>query len=96
MAAPECLARLIEEIAIVQPKMVVVMGDEALAVLNDIALPLARTLDPTPGEVQTLTPSIEALFTPDIDGALDDEESKRAWWSSFRGLGDWYADFPPY
>jgi uracil-DNA glycosylase family 4 len=96
MAAPECLARLIEEIAIVQPKMVVVMGDDALNVLNDIALPLARSLDASPGAVQTLTPSIEALFTPDIDGALDDEESKRAWWSSFRALGDWYADFPPY
>jgi uracil-DNA glycosylase family 4 len=96
MAAPECLARLVEELAIVQPKMVVVMGDDALAVLNDIALPLARTLDAAPGLVQTLTPSVDALFTPDIDGALDDEESKRAFWSSFRTLGDWYADFPPY
>jgi uracil-DNA glycosylase len=96
MAAPECLARVIEELAIVQPKMVVVMGDEALNVLNDISLPLARTLDPTPGLVQSLTPSIEALFTPDIDYALDDEESKRAFWSAFRALGDWYADFPPY
>jgi uracil-DNA glycosylase family 4 len=96
MAAPECLARLIEEFAIVQPKMVVVMGDDALAVLNDIALPLARALDPVVGSVQSLTPSIDALYTPDIDGALDDEDSKRDWWSAFRALGDWYADFPPY
>ena len=43
LAAPECLARLVEEIAIVQPKIVVVMGDEALATLNELALPLART-----------------------------------------------------
>src|SRR5918996_6021987 len=35
MAAPECLARLVEEISIVQPKMVVVMGEDAVAVLND-------------------------------------------------------------
>jgi uracil-DNA glycosylase family 4 len=96
MAAPECLSRLVEEIAIVQPKMVVVMGEEALAVINDVALPLARSLEPTPGVVQTLTPSIEALYTPDIDAALDDEESKRAFWGAFRALGDWYADFPPY
>src|ERR671921_1127236 len=34
-AAPECLARLVEEVAIVQPRIVVVMGEEALAVLND-------------------------------------------------------------
>ena len=96
MAAPECLARLVEEIAIVQPKMVVVMGEDALTVLNDVALPLGRTLDAMPGVVQTLTPSIEALYTPDIDGALDDEDSKRAFWTAFRALGDWYADFPPY
>src|SRR3954451_20121143 len=64
MAAPECLSRLVEEIAIVQPKMVVVMGEDALTVLNDVALPLARTIEPAPGAVQTLTPSIDALYTP--------------------------------
>jgi uracil-DNA glycosylase family 4 len=96
MAAPECLSRLVEEIAIVQPKMVVVMGEDALAVLNDVALPLARTLEAAPGTVQTLTPSIDALYTPDIDSALDDEDSKRAFWGAFRSLGEWYADFPPY
>jgi hypothetical protein len=56
LAAPECLARLVEEIAIVQPKIVVVMGAEALATLNELALPLARTVEDRPGEVQTLTP----------------------------------------
>ena len=56
LAAPECLARLVEEIAIVQPKIVVVMGDEALATLNELALPLARTVEDRPGAVQALTP----------------------------------------
>jgi uracil-DNA glycosylase len=42
LAAPECVARLVEEIAIVQPKIVVVMGPDALDTLNEIALPLAR------------------------------------------------------
>ena len=42
LAAPECLARLVEELAIVQPKIVVVMGDDALATLNELELPLAR------------------------------------------------------
>jgi uracil-DNA glycosylase family 4 len=96
LAAPECLARLVEEIAIVQPKMVVVMGEDALATLNELQLPLAATVRPSPGVIQRLTPSIEALYTPDIDGALDEEAAKRAFWSSFRVLGDWYADFPPY
>jgi uracil-DNA glycosylase family 4 len=96
LAAPECVARLVEEIAIVQPKIVVVMGDEALHSLNDLHLPLARELDHTPGVVQRLTPSIDALVTPDIDSSLDEEDAKLAFWRAFRVLGDWYADFPPY
>jgi uracil-DNA glycosylase family 4 len=96
LSAPECQARLIEEIAIVCPKIVVVMGMEALDCLNELALPLAREVQMRPGEVQTLTPSIEALYTPDIDRALDEESAKREFWHAFRALGDWYADFPPY
>jgi uracil-DNA glycosylase len=96
LAAPECIARLVEEIAIVQPKLVVVMGPEALEVLNELSLPLARELTAGPGEVQSLTPSIEALYTPSIDDSLDEEGAKRAFWRAFRVLGDWYAEFPPY
>jgi uracil-DNA glycosylase family 4 len=95
-SAPECIARLVEEIAIVQPKMVVVMGADALQELNQLRLPLARELDAAPGIVQSLTPSVDALYTPDIDSALDEDDAKRAFWSAFRVLGDWYADFPPY
>jgi len=96
LAAPECIARLVEEIAIVQPKMVVVMGPEALDVLNELELPLARTVQPNAGDVQPLTPSIDALYTPNIDEALDEESAKREFWKAFRVLGQWYADFPPY
>jgi uracil-DNA glycosylase family 4 len=96
LAAPECIARLVEEIAIVQPKMVVVMGAEALEVLNELELPLAREVLPRAGEVQPLTPSIDALYTPNIDEALDEESAKREFWKAFRVLGAWYADFPPY
>jgi uracil-DNA glycosylase family 4 len=96
LAAPECVARLVEEIAIVQPKLVVVMGPEALEVLNELQLPLAHAVRPAPGELQSLTPSIDALYTPNIDEALDEEQAKRAFWQAFRVLGAWYADFPPY
>ena len=96
LAAPECVARIGEELAIVQPKIVVVMGEDALAALNDLDLPLARPVLEQPGEVQTLTPSIEALYVPNIDEALDEESAKRAFWSAFRVLGAWYADLPPY
>jgi uracil-DNA glycosylase len=96
LAAPECVARLVEELAIVQPRIVVVMGTESLETLNDLALPLAQEVQPRPGEIQSLTPSIEALYVPNIDQALDEESAKRAFWTAFRKLGEWYADFPPY
>ena len=96
LAAPECVARLVEELAIVQPRIVVVMGEDALKTLNDLALPLAREVKAEPGTLQTLTPSIDALYTPSIDEALDEEQAKRAFWKAFRVLGEWYSDFPPY
>jgi uracil-DNA glycosylase len=96
IADPECVARLIEELAIVSPKMVVVMGEEALAVINELDIPLSSELTPTYGRVQRLTPSIEALYVPNIDDALDEESAKREFWSAFRVLGRWWADLPPY
>jgi uracil-DNA glycosylase len=96
LADPACVARVIEELAIVVPRMVVVMGEDALHTLNDLAVPLARPLDATPGVVQQLTPSMDALFVPNIDEALDEEEAKREFWAAFRVLGDWYAELPPY
>ena len=96
LADPACIGRLVQELAIVQPAIVVVMGEDALHVLNDLEVPLARTIEPRRGEVQPLTPSIDALFVPDIDEALDDEAGKRDFWSAFKVLGQWYADLPPY
>jgi uracil-DNA glycosylase len=96
LAEASCMARVAEEIAIVSPKIIVVMGTDALEALNDLALPLARKLDGTEGEVEDLTPQIAALLVPNIDLALDEEGAKRAFWNAFRALGDWYAALPPY
>jgi uracil-DNA glycosylase len=96
LADPACVARVVEELAIVQPKIVVVMGDEAVATLNELNVPLAKPIAPTAGVIQPLTPSIDALVTPNIDEALDEESAKRAFWTAFRVLGEWYADLPPY
>ena len=96
MAAPECRARVLEELTIVAPRIVVVMGEEAREELNALGVPLAAEVAPNTGAVQKLTPSCDALYVPDIDASLDDERSKRAFWGAFRALGDWYADFPPY
>jgi uracil-DNA glycosylase family 4 len=96
VADPACVARVVEELAIVQPRIVVAMGEDALAVLNELDVPLSRAVEPQYGEIQELTPSIDALVVPNIDEALDDEPSKRAFWSAFRVLGQWYAELPPY
>jgi uracil-DNA glycosylase family 4 len=95
-AAEECIGRLVEEVAVVQPRIVVVMGERALAVLNRLELPLASPLEPRLGEIQRLTPTIEALYVPDIDASLDEQTAKQAFWRALRPLGEWYADQPPY
>jgi len=95
-AAEECVGRLIEEIAVVQPRIVVVMGERALAALNALELPLAVRVQPRLGAVQRLTPTIDALYVPDIDASLDEQKAKQGFWRAFRPLGEWYADQPPY
>ena len=71
LADPICLARVTEEIAIVQPRIIVVMGEDALQVLNELELPLSRPVAWEPGVLQQLTPSVEVLVTPNIDESLD-------------------------
>jgi uracil-DNA glycosylase family 4 len=96
MADPGCIGRLVEELAIVQPKIVVVMGQDALTVVNDLDVPLSHELSATPGELQRFTPSVEALFVPNIDDSLDEDGAKREFWAAFRVLGQWWEDLPPY
>jgi uracil-DNA glycosylase family 4 len=96
LAEPECVARVLEEIAIVQPRIVVAMGPDALATLNDLDVPLARPLAARLGEVQRLTPTCEGLYVPNIDESLDEQDAKRAFWEAFRVLGEWWAAQPPY
>jgi uracil-DNA glycosylase family 4 len=96
LADPGCVARLLEELAIVAPRIVVVMGLDALDALNDVGVPLASHVEPALGVVQRFTPSCDALVVPNIDESLDEETAKRAFWGAFRTLGDWHAELPPY
>jgi uracil-DNA glycosylase len=91
-----CVARVVEEIAIVQPKIVVAMGADALAALGEMNIPLARQLHDTFGQIQQLTPGIDALYVPNIDDSLDEHDAKREFWAAFRVLGEWYDAQPPY
>jgi uracil-DNA glycosylase family 4 len=87
---------LLRELHIVQPKLVVVMGPEALAFLNGLGFPLAREVAPTEGELQQFTPTVQALVTPDIDASLDEQPEKTRFWNAFKLLGTWWAELPPY
>ena len=72
------------------------MGPDALGVVNELDVPLRRDLQPRPARSSGCTPTIEALYVPNIDDALDEEGAKREFWSAFRVLGQWWADLPPY
>jgi uracil-DNA glycosylase family 4 len=87
---------LLRELHIVQPKLVVPMGEQALASLNSVEFPLADALEWKPGELQRFTATVDALVVPDIDASLDEAHAKTAFWKAFKPLGRWWAELPPY
>jgi uracil-DNA glycosylase family 4 len=88
---------LTRELHIVQPRLVVAMGDETVAFLDALEFPLAgRLAGEREGELQPFTPTIDALVTPDIDASLDEQSAKTRFWNAFKTLGTWWAELPPY
>ena len=87
---------LIRELHIVQPKLVVVMGEEALAFLGALEFPLSSELEPELGTIQEWTPTVQALDVPDIDTSLDEQAGKARFWNAFKALGPWWTELPPY
>jgi uracil-DNA glycosylase family 4 len=87
---------LVRELHIVQPKIVVVMGEDALEFLNALEFPLSAPVEAKAGELQELTPTIQALYVPDIDASLDEQPAKTRFWNAFKTLGAWWAELPPY
>jgi uracil-DNA glycosylase family 4 len=87
---------LVREIHIVQPRMLVVMGADALRFVNELGFPLSEKLEPRLAEIQRFTSTIEALYCPDIDDSLDEQQAKTAFWKSFKLIGSWWAEQPPY
>jgi uracil-DNA glycosylase family 4 len=87
---------LARELRIVQPRLVVVMGDDALEFLNDLRFPLSEPVEAKVGELQRFTPTIEGLTVPDIDLSLDEQPAKTAFWNAFKTVGSWWEAHPPY
>lgn len=93
----EARAWLTRELHIVQPRLLVAMGEETVAFLDALEFPLSEPLDAErPGELQGFTPTIGALVTPDIDACLDEQSAKTRFWNAFKTLGGWWAELPPY
>jgi len=65
--------------------------------VNALDFPLSSALDPeSTGRLQELTPTIDALVTPDIDASLDEQAAKTRFWNAFKALGGWWSELPPY
>ena len=84
------------EFRIVEPRLLVVMGADALEFVNGLDFPLSRQLEGAHGTLQQFTPTIEALTVPDIDSSLDEAEAKTTFWNAFKPVGPWWAALPPY
>jgi uracil-DNA glycosylase family 4 len=87
---------LTREVHIVQPKLIVAMGETVVEFLNSLDFPLADTVAHKPGELQRFTATVQALVVPDIDASLDEAPAKTQFWNAFKPLGDWWAGLPPY
>ncbi len=92
----DAAAWLTRELHIVQPKLVITMGEQSVSFLNDLRFPLSDPIEATEGTLQRFTPTIEALVTPDVDDSLDDQPAKTRFWNAFKALGPWWAEQPPY
>ena len=75
LSAPECRARVLDELAMVQPRIVVVMGEEALRGAERARRAARRRGRSRPrARSRSSRPSCDALYVPDIDASLDDEQ----------------------
>jgi len=87
---------LTRELHIVQPKLIVAMGENVVEFLNAIDFPLADTVEFKPGELRRFTATVQVLVVPDIDASLDEAPAKTQFWNAFKPLGQWWAELPPY
>jgi len=87
---------LTRELHIVQPKLLVLMGERTVEFVNALSFPLSDRIAPTEGALQRFTATVEALVVPDIDAALDEAPAKTAFWNAFKAVGAWWAELPPY
>jgi uracil-DNA glycosylase len=92
----ESRAFLTRELHIVQPKLIVPMGEASVEFVNSLEFPLADNVEYKPGEMQRFTATVQVLSVPDIDASLDEAPAKTTFWNAFKPLGEWWSQLPPY
>ena len=73
LSAPECRARVLDELAVVQPRIVVVMGEEALEELNALGVPLGAEVERRPGRDPAPDAGLRRALRARHRPSLDDE-----------------------
>src|SRR2546427_5880506 len=63
----ESRAFLTRELHIVQPKLIVAMGESVVEFLNAIDFPIADTVEYKPGELERFTATVKVMIDTDID-----------------------------
>ena len=91
-----CLPWLAREIHIVQPKLIVPMGERVVEALATLGFPASRAPPRRARRGAALDPDDRRPLVPDIDASLDEQGAKRAFWDAFRAIGDWHQAQPPY
>lgn len=91
-----CPSWLVEELQIVQPRLMVVMGDDARRAINGLRVPDSEPINDEPGVIAKWSATCDVLVCPDIDDSLDNPARKQEFWNAFRAIGPWYDELPPY
>ncbi len=90
----EWLAR---ELHIVQPKLVVCMGEDALGFLNGLDFPLSQEVEPKIGRAPVASRRRSTRSSrPTSTRRSTSSRSKTAFWNAFKPVGAWWAELPPY
>ena len=85
------------ELRIVEPKLIVVMGDDALEFLNGIALPArVAARGPSSASCSGSRRRSRGCTCPTSTCRSTRRPAKTAFWNAFKAVGPWWAELPPY
>ena len=88
---------LMRELHIVQPKLVVAMGDDTLRFVNELDFPLSRPVEADGSESCSASRRRSTRSSCPTSTPRSTSRSKKTeFWNAFKALGPWWAELPPY